>query len=55
MKTIDEINLELQEAAQEEREILLEAEYQLFVEEMHYLLTCEQWERDMEFYNDSLD
>ena len=52
MKTIDEINLELQEAAEAEREARLQAEYDEFLEWLYYCLECEQWDRDMEIYNE---
>lgn len=52
MKTIEQINAELQEAAAEEREFQLEAEYEDFIAWLHYCYECEQWDYDMEFYNE---
>jgi hypothetical protein len=49
---MDEINLMLQEAAEEQREERLEVDYEAFLEEMYYWLECSQWERDMELYNE---
>ena len=49
---MDEINLKLQEAAEEERQAMLEIEYEAFLEQMYYELECSQWERDMELYDE---
>ena len=49
---MDEINLMLQEAAEEQREERLEVDYEFFLEEMYYWLECSQWEQDMEMYDE---
>ncbi len=46
MKTIDEINLELQEASDAEYEAKLQEEYEMFVDWLHYCWTCEQLDID---------
>jgi hypothetical protein len=51
MKTINEINLELQEATQAERQAQLDAEYDEFVEWVYYCLTCEQLDKEW-IYNE---
>lgn len=48
----DTVNLELQEAAEELRQEELDVRYQEFMEDMYYLLECEQYERDMELYDE---
>ena len=50
--TVDEINLKLQEASDAEREDRLNAEYEEFLEWLYYCWECDQWDREMEFYND---
>jgi hypothetical protein len=52
MMTIDEINLLLQEAAEEENEFQLDARYQEFLDEMYYIYACDEWEIELEFYNE---
>ena len=49
---MDEINLLLQEAAEEERQAMIDIYYDAFLEEMYYWLDCSQWERDMEMYDE---
>lgn len=52
MKTIKEINLELQEATEADRQAQLDDEYQEFVEWLYYCWTCEQMEQELELYNE---
>jgi len=52
MKTIDEINVQLLEIAEETREEQLSVEYADFINLMYYYLECEQYERDLEIYNE---
>jgi hypothetical protein len=52
MKTIKEINLELQEATEAERQAQLDDEYQEFVEWLYYCWTCDQMEQELELYNE---
>ena len=47
---IEELNFELECLAEEERQAMLEIEYEAFLEQMYYELECSQWERDMELY-----
>jgi hypothetical protein len=49
---MDEINLLLQEAAAEQLDERLEADYQVFLEDMYYFLECDQWERDHDLFNE---
>lgn len=51
MKSIEEINLELQEATDAERQAQLDAEYEEFVEWLHYCWTCEQLDTEW-IYNE---
>ena len=51
-KDISEINAMLDEAAQELYEEHLEQQYQDFLEEMYYYWDCEQWDIELEFYNE---
>jgi len=48
MKPIEEINLELQEATDAERQEQLDAEYEEFVAWMYYCFACEQMDEDYE-------
>lgn len=48
----DEINKELAVIADETRQELIDIEYDEFQEFMHYCFMCEQYERDLEFYED---
>jgi len=52
MKTIDEINAELLAIAEEIRQEQTDAEYEDFMDLMYYCLECEQYDRDMELYNE---
>lgn len=52
-KSLEEINAELAELSQEEYEARIMQQYNEFLEEMHYLNECNQYESDLE--NDSLD
>ena len=49
---IDQVNAELELLAQDAREEQISIAYEEFMEEMYYILECEQWERDMEIYNE---
>lgn len=51
-RSLEEINAELEELAQAEREDRIAEQYEEFMEEMYYWLECEQWERDMELYDE---
>lgn len=52
MITIEEINLLAQEASEEDYDFQLEARYQEFLDEMYYYWECDQWERELELYNE---
>lgn len=52
MKSLEEVNAELELLAAAEREELITQQYEDFLEQMYYWLECEQWERDMELYNE---
>lgn len=49
---IDQVNTELELLAQDAREEQISIAYEEFMEEMYYILECDQWERDMEIYNE---
>lgn len=49
---IDTINLELQEAADEIRQEVVDLQYEDFLEEMNQIFQCEDWELEMELYNE---
>lgn len=50
--TFDIINLELQEAADEIRQEVVDLQYEDFLEEMYYIFQCDEWELEMELYNE---
>ena len=47
---LDTINKELQLIADQSQQEYIDDLYDEFMDEMYYLLQCDQWERDMEFY-----
>ena len=50
--SFDEVNAKLQVIAEEIREEQIDVAYEEFLDEMYYYWECDQWERDMGFYND---
>lgn len=48
----EEVNILLQNLADEANEERIAQQYDEFLEEMYYCLECEQWERDMELYDE---
>jgi hypothetical protein len=52
MMTLNEINMILADIAEQHLQERIEDEYDLFMEEMYYNLQCDQWERDMELFNE---
>lgn len=48
----EDVNTLLQNLADEAIEERIAQQYEEFMEEMYYWLECEQWERDMELYDE---
>lgn len=51
-ENFDEINKELAVIADETKQELIDVEYDEFQEFMHYCFMCEQYDRDLEFYEE---
>lgn len=49
---IEELNYELVCIAEEEKQAMIDLEYDAFLDEMYYILECQQYEEDMELFNE---
>lgn len=52
MLSLDDVNKELELLAEAEREEQLDLQYEEFLNEMYYYWECDQWERELELYNE---
>lgn len=49
---IDQLNFELECLAEEAREERLDIQYQDYLEEMYYIFDCDQYQSDLELYDE---
>lgn len=52
MMTLNDINMILADIADGILQERIEEQYDLFMEEMYYNLQCDQWQQDMDMFNE---